>query len=94
MLRMKTPTPDPEATAIAALGFIAADPERLARFLDMTGLGPATLRRAAAEPGFHAQVLAHILSDEGLLLAFAANAGLAPQTVAGAHERLIRPGGG
>ena len=83
--------PDPEAVAIEALSFLAGDPERLARFLSLSGLGPETLRAAAAEPGFLAQVLDHVAGDESLLLAFAATAGLAPEAVAAAHHRLTGP---
>jgi Protein of unknown function (DUF3572) len=39
-----------EALAVAALGFIASEPERLGRFLAMTGIGPDSLRAAAREP--------------------------------------------
>ena len=79
---------DPETTAIAALTFIAGDPERLVRFLSATGLTPQTLRAAASEPQFYGQVLDHVASDEALLLAFAANEGLRPEAVADAYRVL------
>jgi len=82
------------ATAIAALGFLAADPERLSRFLALSGLGPETLRAAAGEPSFLAAVLAHLLADESLLHVFAAENGLAPETVGEAHARLDGGRGG
>ena len=88
MLRDRTAAADAETIAIRALQFIAADGERLARFLSITGIGPETLRQAAAEPGFLAQVLEFVGEDESLLLAFAANAALAPATVAAARQRL------
>jgi hypothetical protein len=77
--------------AIGALGFLAADPERLGRFLAITGLGPENLRAAASEPGFLGQVLGHLAEDESLLLAFAANAGESPDRVAAAHRLLGGP---
>jgi hypothetical protein len=80
-----------EETAIAALAFIASEPERLDRFLSMTGLRPETLRAAALEPGFLGQVLNHLAEDESLLLAFAANAILDPASVTAAHQSLNRP---
>jgi len=46
-----------ESLAIQALSFIAQDPERLGRFLALTGIGPAEIRSAAAEPGFLTGVL-------------------------------------
>lgn len=82
---------DPEATAIAALGFLAADTERLGRFLALTGLDPGSLRAAAREPHFLGSVLDHLLNDEALLLAFAANHRIQPAAVAAARQRL---GGG
>src|SRR4029450_7460703 len=39
-----------EALAVAALGFIAGEPERLGRFLAMTGIGPDSIRAAGREP--------------------------------------------
>jgi len=41
-----------EHLAIAALGFIAGEPERLGRFLAITGIGPDSIRAAAREPQF------------------------------------------
>jgi Protein of unknown function (DUF3572) len=67
-----------EALAVQALTFIAADGERLGRFLASTGIGPAEIRAAAREPGFLAGVLEHLASDEALLTAFAAEAGFDP----------------
>jgi len=77
-----------ERVAITALGFLAADPERLDRFLALTGLGPENLRAAASEPHFLRSVLDHVVTDERLLLAFAADAELDPAAVAGAHAVL------
>lgn len=90
MLGLKSARLDPEATAIRALSFIAADPERLSQFLDASGIGPETLRSAASEPGFLAQVMDYLAGDEALLLAFAANEGLAPASVAAVHQALSR----
>jgi hypothetical protein len=83
-----------EQIAIAALGFIASEPERLDRFLSITGLGPDSLRTAASEPGFLGQVLSHLAEDESLLLAFAANVGKSPASIAAAYQKLNRPAGG
>lgn len=67
-----------EAVAIQALTYIAGDPERLGQFLAVTGVGPAQIRTAAAHPDFLAGVLEYLISDEALLTAFAAEAGLRP----------------
>jgi hypothetical protein len=79
---------DAEAVAIAALGFLAADPERLSRFLAISGLDVAHLRSAAAEEGFLAGILAYLAADESLLLEFAAASGRAPEAIAAANLAL------
>lgn len=85
---LKAAVPDPEELAIAALHFLAEDAERLGRFLALTGIDPGSIRAAAGEPHFLASVLEHLLNDEALLMAFAANNRLAPEAVARAHARL------
>ena len=71
-----------ETLAIQALSYLAADPEKLGRFLAATGIGPGDIRIAAREPLFLAGVLDHIASDEKLLVAFAADAGTDPREIA------------
>jgi Protein of unknown function (DUF3572) len=80
--------------AVSGLAFIAADSDRLSRFLNLTGLGPHNLRTAAADPAFLDSVLDYLVGDEQLLLAFAADAGLKPEAVARAHAALRGPGEG
>jgi hypothetical protein len=77
-----------EAVAIAALGFIAAEPERLGRFLAVTGIGPESIRQAAREPHFLAGVLDHIAADEPLLMAFTAENQFDPNEVIRARDAL------
>jgi hypothetical protein len=77
-----------EALAIAALSFLAGEPERLGAFLALSGIGPESIRAAAREPHFLAGVLEHVASDERLLIAFAAHAGVDPAEVAGAQTAL------
>ena len=79
-----------EALAISALGWLAQDGETLERFLSLSGLTPHTLREAAAAPGFLGAVLAHLMNDESLLMAFAANETRAPEDIARA-ARLLDP---
>jgi hypothetical protein len=76
--------------AIQALSFIAAEPERLGRFLAISGIGPADIRAAAREPGFLAGVLDFVVADERLLRAFAEDSSVAPREVGAA---LIALGG-
>ena len=50
-----------EALAIAALTFIAGEPEPLGRFLALTGIGPESIRAAAHEPRFLLGVLGVVM---------------------------------
>jgi hypothetical protein len=77
-----------EALAIQALNFLATEPQRLSRFLALSGLAPESIRAAAAESGFLAGVLAHVGEDETLLVAFAAEAGVKPADVDRARRLL------
>jgi hypothetical protein len=77
-----------EALAIRALGFVAADPELLPRFLAITGIEAQSIRRAASEPGFLAGVLQFILAHEPTLLRFAEETGTPPAAVGKALRAL------
>ncbi len=77
-----------EIVAIQALSFIAADGERLGRFLAETGIGPETLRAAAKDPTFLAGVLDFLLRDETLLQGFSESSHLDARIVANARETL------
>jgi hypothetical protein len=76
------------ALAIIALGFIAGEPERLGRFLALTGIGPESIRNAAREPDFLVGVLDYLASDDQLLRAFAEQNDFDPQQVMQARELL------
>lgn len=80
-----------EHLATAALLFIAEDEERLGGFLAQSGIDPGAIRQLATEPGFLAGVLAYLMQDEPLLLAFSANRGLPPALIAEAHVTLDGP---
>lgn len=84
----KPSSPDPETLAIAALGWLASDPERLDRFLALTGVEAGEIRAIATEPGFLGAVLDHLLADETNLQAFAADHGVDPASIASARQRL------
>ena len=77
-----------DALAVAALSFLAADPERLGRFLAVTGIGPGQLREAARDEGFLAGVLDHFCGDERLLLDFARANGIEPAEIERARAAL------
>lgn len=77
-----------EGVAIAALGFIASDPELLGRFLAITGIEASAIRYAASEPGFLAGVLNFVLAHEPTLLKFAEQADIPPQRAGEALRAL------
>jgi hypothetical protein len=79
-----------ETLAIQALSFVASNPETVSRFLALTGIAPSQLRSAATDPGFLAGVLDYYLSDERLLVAFAAEAQIPPTDIAAAR-RVLAP---
>lgn len=81
------------ALAVAALAFIAGEPERLGHFLAATGIGPESVRAAAREPGFLAGVLDYVAGDEALLLGFAEQSGIDPDDVGRARKALAGPRG-
>jgi hypothetical protein len=82
---------DAEAIALRAVQFLAEEPDRLQRFLDLTGVPPDSLRARLAEPAFLAGILDHLLGDEPQLLVFAEWAQVPPADIASARRTL---GGG
>lgn len=77
-----------EAMAVRALAFLAAEPDRLERFLALAGIDAGAIRDAARQPGFLAAVMEHLMSDEPLLLAFAEHEAVAPEAVVRAARAL------
>lgn len=77
-----------DVLALKALAFLAGDPPRLARFLRLTGLDTNDLRQGAGEPAILAAVMDHLLSDQTLLLVFATDAGVRPESVEEARAIL------
>ena len=80
-----------EIVAIQALSFVAGDPERLGLFLAESGIGPETLRSAAADPHFLGSVLDFVLRDDATVKAFASVSQLHPTNIAAARQALSDP---
>ena len=80
--------PAAEALIAQVLQFFMADPDRLVRFFDVTGLTPDTIRTAANAPSFAAAVLDYMLGDEALLQRFAAETGTQPEALQSARAGL------
>jgi len=77
-----------ETVAIQALTFLAEEPERLSRFLALTGIAPESLRAAAREPNFLLGVLDHLATDDRLMRAFADSLEITPEIVVRARDLL------
>jgi hypothetical protein len=77
-----------EAIAIAALSFLASEPEHLGAFLAASGIGPGDIRIASRDPDFLCGVLDHFSANEALLIAFAQYAGIDPTEVERARHAL------
>ena len=94
-MRLKKSVQNPrevaEIVAIQALSFIAGEPERLGLFLAESGIGPETLRNAAADPRFLASVLDFVMRDDATVKAFASVSQLHPTNIAAAHQALNDP---
>lgn len=77
-----------EVLAVAALSFLATEPEHLGRFLAMSGVGPDDIRKVAHDPHFLSGVLDHFAGDEALLVAFAQHQGIDPTEIERARVAL------
>ena len=88
---LQNPREAAEIVAIQALSFVAGDPERLGLFLAESGIGPETLRTAAADPRFLASVLDFVMRDDATVKAFAGASQLHPTNIAAAHQALNDP---
>ncbi len=81
---------DAETVALQTVSFLAADEERLERFLSLTGIAPQDLRPKLTERPFLAGILDYLLGDETLLFMFCESTGLAPETPGIARRVLTR----
>jgi Protein of unknown function (DUF3572) len=81
-------TEQAEIIALKALGFLAAEPERFQRFMDLSGTTLEAIRSAAADPAFLGGVLDHLLADQTLLLLFAEAQDLRPESIPQFRRKL------
>ena len=83
------PSPvDPQALALAALGWVLADDARASRLLALTGLTPDDLRGGLGDSGTLGAVLDFLAAHEPDLVAAAEALGVEPQELAAARQRL------
>lgn len=83
-----TDLPDAATVGLLALAYLAADEDRLQRFLTHSGLDLGQVRERASDPALLGGVLDHLLGDETLLLAFAAEQELKPEWIAQLRRKL------
>ena len=83
-----SPSIDPQALALQALGWVLSDGDRAARFLALTGLDPDALRASLGQSATLAAVLDFLCAHEPDLVAAADALDVAPGQLAGARERL------
>lgn len=84
---------DAETIALQGLTFLAGDPQRLVRFLSLTGLTPQDLKGFGRDASLQMALMDYLLSDESLLLVFASEAGVLPEVIAPACELLAQAAG-
>ena len=77
-----------ETIGLQGLTFLLGEPNYLERFLGETGLTVDALRADAGSREVLDAAVTVLLNDEALLLSFTGNAGLAPEDVVQAHQRL------
>jgi hypothetical protein len=83
-------TNDPEALALAALGWALEEPARAQRLLALTGLTPGDLRDRLGDSSLLAAVLGFLEAHEPDLLACADALAVAPAVLVEARRRLER----
>jgi hypothetical protein len=84
----EAPAAGAETLALQALTFLAEDVQRIQRFMQLTGTAPEDLPALAPRRAFLLAVLDHLAADEALLLAFAQELRLKPETIAAARRAL------
>ena len=81
---------DPEALALAALGWTIAEEARAQRLLALTGLTPDDLRLRLGDPAVLAAMIRFLEAHEPALVACAEALDVAPATLVAARRSLER----
>ena len=88
MPRSEPPNLQPAAIAELCLGYLSENPEELARFMDFAGYSPAELRSAVGTPQLDNGLIDYFASNEAILLALCANAGMKPESFMRVWQKL------
>ena len=77
-----------EILALEALQWLAARPDELQAFLNLSGMDVADLRQGAGSPAVSAAVLDFLLGDEAVLLRFCQEGEVDPRKLQSARYAL------
>ena len=77
-----------ESLALKALAFVAANPEELNRFIEVTGVTADLLREETCSPEILASTLDFVLSEESLLINFCSSENINPKEAWQARKGL------
>jgi Protein of unknown function (DUF3572) len=81
-----------QTIAITIFGWIAQEPDILARFLNLSGLDASQIRTQSQDPAFLLGILDFIMAHEPTLMACCDTTGIKPESVNRAWHRLNGPG--
>lgn len=81
---------DASTVALQVLTFLASSPDRIGRFLALTGTDPQALRSKLGSAEFQAAILDHLMADESLLLTYSAEYRTDPEMISACHRVLTR----
>ena len=83
---MSQPVPVQKSTQLGAtalselcLGYLAENADELLRFMDFAGYDPASLRLSVGSTQLRRGLIDYFASNESILLALCANAGITPE---------------
>ena len=79
MPRSERAEPSLGPLADACLGYLAEHPEELLAFMQYAGFDPDALRSSVGTPALQRGLVDYVASNEPILLALCANAGMAPE---------------
>ena len=79
---------DGESLAVSAFSFLAGEQEYFSKFAELSGIDFADIAEMVNTPSFLTSVLAFLLSDDSMLLAFCQANNHQPEDVNRAHYYL------
>lgn len=81
-------SPSPQTLALAALGWVLDDDDRAARYLELTGLDPDSLRAGLDDPRVLASALDFLANHEPDLIRAAEAMAVTPEELIAARQEL------